>query len=176
MVQAMNKIYAEVAASASPPDLDALKQAAAAHLDGRFFRKELLRLQGDLASAGEQRDNALLELGTLATNFEKRGQWIEQLQRGQEEVRQALEGVRNERAELQQALEEVRKECWALREALVDLQADQSALQQEHQALTATHQTLLGRLASPLRVLPASWQARVKKWARRRWLGEGNNG
>ena len=64
--ETMNKIYAAVAAPSAPPDLEALKLAASAHLDSRFFRKELLRQQGDLAAAGEQRDNALQELGTLA--------------------------------------------------------------------------------------------------------------
>ena len=183
MVETMNKIYAEVAAPPEPPDLDALRLAASAHLDSRFFRKELLRLQGDLAAAGEQRDNALKELGMLAANFEKRGVWIDQLQRDQDTVRQACEDLRRERAQLQQALDEVRAQSWTQGHALATLQAQQTALQQTHQALAADYQaltaaseTLVRRLMLPLRLLPPSWQVRVKKWALRSLLGEKNNG
>ena len=183
MVETMNKIYAAVAAPSAPPDLEALKLAASAHLDSRFFHKELLRQQGDLAAAGEQRDNALQELGTLAANFEKRGAWIEQMQRDQDEVRQACEDLRRQRAEQQQALDEVRAQSWTLGHAVETLQWEQKALQEAHQELTtayqslaAAHATLVRRLMLPLRGLPPSWQAWVKKWARRGLLGEKNNG
>lgn len=176
MVGTMNKLYAGVAAPATPPGLEALKQQASAHLDSRFFRKELLRLQGDLASAGEQRDNALRELGTLSENFKQRGEWIEHLQRGQDEVRQACDDLRGQREELQQALQEVRAQSRVLQQALATLQAEQATLQQAHQSLSTAHETLIRRLTLPLRVLPASWQTQVKKWGRRRLLREGNDG
>lgn len=176
MGETMNKIYAGVAAAATPPDLEALKLAASAHLDSRFFRRELLRLQGDLASAGEQRDNALQELGALASNFEQRGAWIEQLQRDQDEVRQACEDSRRQQTELQLALEEVRKESATLRQALTEQQTDRAALQQAHEALMARHETLIRRLTLPLRVLPLSWQAWVMKLGRHGLLGGKNNG
>ena len=171
MVETMNKIYAGVVAQATPPDLDALKLAASAHLDSRFFRKELLRLQGDLLSAGEQRDNALQELGKLAANFEKRGEWIGHLQRGQDEVRQACEDLRGQRAELQQELEQVRAQSWTLDHEL-------AALKAAHAGLQAAYDATLGRrlMLALLRVLPPSWQVRLKELGKRGSLGEDKNG
>ena len=126
-------------------------------------------------SCVKQRDKALEELGTLADNFEKRGEWIEQLQRDQAELRQACEALKLQCTAVQLALDGARKESLQLRQALAMLQADQAALQQEHQTLAATHNALVRLLTFPLRVLPLAWQARVKKWARRGLLGERNN-
>ena len=183
MVDSMNKIYAQVAMPGSAPDLDALRRSAADHLDSRFFRRELLRLQGDLAAAVEQRDNALRELDSLAGDFGKRGDWIEQLQQGNDELRVAVEGLQEvcdgfeqRRAELEQRRDEARQEARDLQQAFTHLQEEQGDLTRAHLALFARHATLVRRLTFPLRVLPPSWQAWLKRVARRTLAGEENNG
>lgn len=187
MVDSMNKIYAQLAAPASAPDLDALRRSAADHLDSRFFRRELLRLQGDLAAAVVERENALRELNSLAENFGKRGEWIDQLQRGHDELRGAVEVLQQARDELEQRLEhrraesqrlldEARQQARDLQHALALLQEEQRDLTQAHLALVATHETLVRRLTFPLRVLPLSWQGWLKVLARRVLLGRKKHG
>lgn len=68
MVNAMNVIYETLAdgraGSEAPPADEALLRALAqTHLDARFFRKELLRLQSELAAAEHAREHLQAQLG-----------------------------------------------------------------------------------------------------------------
>lgn len=171
MVESMNNIYSPIAAPASPPDLDALKRSASKHLDSRFFRQELLRLQGDLAAAGEQRDSALRELHSLAENFRKRGDWIDHLQ-------QAHDSLQQECWNLQKSGEDMRQELEQLQLRLTGfeaLQAEHAQLLGSYGALKTRHETLVRRLKWPLRLLPAPVQSWLVKTARRIFV-EARNG
>lgn len=176
MVETMNKIYAGIATAATPVDFDALKQAASAHLDSRFFRKELLRLQGDLAATAQQRDNALQELRSLSENFEKRGSWIEQLQRDQDALRSSCEHLEGDRAELKEGVQVIEHELERLRGELARRDADFLALQQAHEALKETNEALERRLAWPFSLLPSGIQAQLTKLRRQGPVARKSNG
>ena len=180
MADSMNEIYSGLAVPASAPDFVALKRFAATHLDSRFFRRELLRLQGDLAAAVEQRENALRELDSLAADYGKRGEWIEQLQLANdaavEDLRQARDELERRLAELQRLRDEARQDSRSLQQEFAQLQAEHKDLTQVHLALVARHASLVRRLTFPLRVLPPSWQAWLKRLARRNLAGGENNG
>lgn len=167
MVQAMNKIYAAVEAAPKAPDLEALKRVASNHLDSRFFRRELLRLQGDLAAAEKQRDNALQELQTLAGNFDKRGQWIDHLQQAQDDLQQAVGQLRSDVGNLQASGEGLRQENAQLQARLESLQAHHETLQATFVALKETHEAIVRRLTWPLQVLPARWRLGIIRITRR---------
>lgn len=171
MVNSMSKIYAEIAAPGSAPDLDALRRSAANHLDSRFFRRELLRLQGDLSAAGEQRDNALRELQSLAENFRKRGDWIDQLQRTGEGLQQECRNLQESAAALRQELERLQ----SLPAALEALQAQHASLLASHRSLQANYDKLLRPFMRLLRLLPPRAQERLAKAARRIFI-ESRNG
>jgi glycosyltransferase involved in cell wall biosynthesis/FtsZ-binding cell division protein ZapB len=171
MADSMNNIYSGVAAPESPPDPDALRRSAADHLDSRFFRRELLRMQGDLVAATEQRDNALTELNSLGDNFRKRGDWIEQLQR-------TVDSLQQECRNLQQSVEPLRQEVDSLRPlpaALEALRADHAALQESYGTLLARYERVLRPFKWPLRLLPEAARARVIEAARRIFI-EGRHG
>lgn len=167
MVQTMNKIYAAVAAAPTAPDLEALQRLASPHLDSRFFRRELLRLQGDLAAAQAQRDNALQELQTLAGNFEQRGQWIDHLQQAQDELQQAVGQLRSDLHALRDAGEAMRQDYAQAQAKLVSLQAENEALQAAFVTLKEHHEAIVRRLTWPLQMLPASWRPRIIRMAKR---------
>jgi glycosyltransferase involved in cell wall biosynthesis len=163
MVDSMNNIYSGIVAPESAPDLDALKRSAAKHLDSRFFRQELLRLQGDLAAAGEQRDNALRELESLAENFRKRGDWVDQLQRTSDDLLQECRNLQQSAASLGQELER-----------LQPLPAALDALQESYRDLKTSHDRLLRPLTWPLRLLPANVRAWAVRAARRIFIERRN--
>jgi hypothetical protein len=163
MVHSMNDIYAGIAAPETPPDPQALQQSAATHLDSRFFRRELLRLQGDLGATAEQRDNALRELQSLAENFHKRGEWIEQLERTGQSLQQELRELQATSAAQERELERLRP-----------LPAELDALRQAHAALQESHRSLAAKYARVLRpfmwllgCLPDAAQAWALKTGRR---------
>ncbi len=166
MVQTMNKIYAAVEAAPRAPDLDALKRAASNHLDSRFFRRELLRLQGDLDAAGKQRDNALQELQTLAGNFEKRGQWVDHLQQAQDDLQREVGKLGSDIASLQTSGEVLRQENAQLQVRLGNLQARHEALQATFVTLKEHHEAIVRRLTWPLQVLPTPWRLWIIKMAK----------
>lgn len=184
MVHSMSNIYSGIAVPESAPDPDALRRSAAIHLDSRFFRRELLRMQGDLVATTEQRDNVLKELHSLAENFRERGEWIERLQQDQESLRQGWDSVRQQlRQQLQQQASEMQASIAQLEAAQAQAQdrlerqlREHAQLQHAHEGLAARHATLVGRLTWPLQLLPFSWQAWIKKTARRMLVGGENNG
>ncbi|MDB5944748.1 MAG: hypothetical protein JWQ13_4314 [Ramlibacter sp.] len=186
MADAMNGIYASIAAPVTAPDLEALKRAAASHLDSRFFRKELLRLQGDLTAAEQQRDNALAELRELAANFDKRGEWVDQLEQGHRSLEQAVEGLRRDCGELREGVQVLRREKEQLNDrvsqllrqqaSVEELRAQHAALQHDYLTLKTVHETMVRRLTWPLRLLPAAWQAFLKKTMKQILLRKGKNG
>ncbi len=167
MVQTMNKIYAAVEAAPHDSDLDALRRVAATHLDSRFFRRELLRLQGDLGAVEKQRDNALQELQTLAGNFDKRGQWIDHLQLAQDELQQAVDKLRGDVSSLRASAEGLRQENARSQERLAGVQAEHEALQSAFMALQQHHEAIVRRLTWPLQVLPAPWRLSVIRITKR---------
>lgn len=152
MVETMNKLYAGVGVPEVAADLDALRLAASKHLDSRFFRQELLRLQGDLAAAVAQRESALEELRTLADNFDKRGLWIDHLQQSCDELKKASDELEAMRVEYQKLL--------TMATRFEALQAEHAALLESHLQLRTVHETLVARLTAPLRLLPAP----VRTW------------
>jgi chromosome segregation ATPase len=171
MVDRMNGIYTAIAAPATAPDLAALKRAAMNHLDSRFFRKELLRLQGDLDAAEQQRDNALQELKALAGEFARRGEWIDHLQQGIDGLREHIAG--------QPSVDTLRQENAQLKERVADfelLQARHAALEQAHASLQTAYDTLKRRVTWPLRLLPAPVRAWVMRMVKRKFFVEGRNG
>lgn len=179
MVDQMNAVYAGVAKEATQPHLEALRRAASQHLDGRFFRKELLRLQGDLSAAEAQRDNALQELRSLAGHFEKRGEWIGRLQQAQDELRDAVEALRLERESLQKSGEDMRQEIAAMRVRTQHheaLQAEYAALQESFGMLRARHEAMVQKLTLPLRVLPPAWRAWIVKIAKQAFFAGSGHG
>ena len=184
MVERLNDIYAEIGSGSLAPDIHALQRTAANHLDSRFFRKELLRLQGDLAAAEMQRDNSLHELRLLSDNFDERGRWVDQLEESQQELRDAID-------KLNRDLEESRQATEALRHALKQeyeqalqwqatrysaIQAELSQLNELYTALRSKHETLVRRLTWPVQLLPATWQAWLKSTVKRVLSRKGTNG
>lgn len=91
-------------ASTSPPQADELARLAQQHLDGHFFRQELLRLRGDLEAV--RRENASLrdELQGLSQAHEARGEWIRKLEGDTTELQQALRREQAQFAWLRRAL------------------------------------------------------------------------
>lgn len=171
MVDSMSNIYSGIAAPESPPDPDALRRSAANHLDSRFFRRELLRMQGDLVAATEQRDNALKELNSLDENFRKRGDWIEQLQQTVDSVQQDCRNLHQSVALQAQELERLPP----MLAALEALRADHAALQESYGNLKASHERMLRPFMWLLRFLPDAAQAWAIKTAKRIFF-KGRNG
>jgi glycosyltransferase involved in cell wall biosynthesis len=152
MVATMNELYAGVGAPEVAADLDGLRLAAGKHLDSRFFRQELLRLQGDLAAAVAQRESALGELRTLADHFDERGRWIDHLQRSCDDWKKSSDELEPMRVDYPRLL--------SIATRFEALQAEQAALQESHLRLRTAHETLVARLTAPLRLLPAP----VRTW------------
>jgi glycosyltransferase involved in cell wall biosynthesis len=171
MSDSMNKIYSAIAGPACAADLAALRRSAANHLDSRFFRRELLRLQGDLVAVGGQRDNALQELSSLAGNFAKRGEWIGQLQQTVEKLQEDCRALQQSGAGQAQELERLRP----LLPELERLRAEHAVLQQSHGQLRASVERVLRPFRWPLRLLPAGARAWVAATAKRIFI-EGRNG
>ena len=137
MVGRLNDIYAAIGSESAACDLDALRRTAAKHLDSRFFRKELLRLQGDLAAAQGQRDNSLSELRLLSANFNERGRWVSQLEGSQQELRDAI-------GKLIRDVEESRHAAEALQHASESMKQDyEQALQWQVTRYSAIQAELL---------------------------------
>ncbi len=179
MVDQLEAIYTQTAVAETGPDLDALRRSATNHLDSRFFRKELLRLQGDLGAAQAQRDNALAELATLAGNFAKRGEWIEQLQHGQQEMRQAIAKLGGDCQELRAGADALGRQNAELQVQVADLgslEAKHAALQESMLALQTAHESLKRVVTWPLRLLPAPWRPWVASAARRMFFAGDRNG
>lgn len=93
MARSYAALYASAAASraladslpaALPPsehlsNID-LRHLAQQHLDGRFFRQELLRVQGESLAQQRQLENCRQELHDLARAHQARGEWITKLE------------------------------------------------------------------------------------------------
>lgn len=77
-------------ATTSPPQADELARLAQQHLDGHFFRQELLRLQGDLEAVRRENTSLRDELQGLSQAHEARGEWIRKLEGDTTELQQAL--------------------------------------------------------------------------------------
>lgn len=168
MVTAMNAIYQDAGGDAAdtPADEAALRLLAQPHLDGQFFRKELLHLQGRLEAMTQAHDRQ----GERVAQLEAQGALADERHRREAgEWRQALDTLKAQN-------EAARAAHDALAQAHAALRAQQDALQSEHQALQARHQVLQQRhgaltawLARPLRLLPASLRERAMRLGRR-WL------
>jgi uncharacterized protein (DUF3084 family) len=91
-------------ASTSQPQDDELARLAQHHLDGHFFRQELLRLQGDLEAVRRENESLRDELQGLSQAHEARGEWIRKLEGDTTELQQALRREQAQFAWLRRAL------------------------------------------------------------------------
>lgn len=164
MVDAMTVIYAQTGAGDSAQDADRAMLAGLAQqqLDTRFFRKELLNLQGRLQALDRQQ--------------EERAQQVQQLESALGGARAEAGQLHHQVAGLQQALADVQARCVALETQRAEMAAAQESLQARHAALQGRHDTLeqrhrrlTHRLSAPLRCLPAAWRERLISLGRR-WL------
>jgi glycosyltransferase involved in cell wall biosynthesis len=168
MVLAMNEIYRETAADAAevPADEPALWALAQQHLDTHFFRKELLRLQGELAAsidAQAHRAHRIAELERV------QAQAAQQAERQRAEI----DGLHRAHESLQAALASAHEAQGALERSNTSLQAQLAALQGQHQVLQQRHAALTTRLAAPLKLLPGAWRERLVALGRRWLIGAG---
>lgn len=103
MAAALRQVYASVPSGGvglvaknseptetAPAEPENAGLAPLAHLHSRFFRKELLRLAGDLAHTQSQLTQAHAEIRQLAQQHAERGEWIDKQQRDFDELRAAL--------------------------------------------------------------------------------------
>lgn len=107
MVAAMNGIYDEVGSEEVRADEARLRAQAQTHLDTRFFRKELLRLQGELQAAADERVH-------LRAQIEQQRRATERLTALEHEAGEARARFDAERAALTQQRDEARARHAAL--------------------------------------------------------------
>ncbi len=161
MTRAMNVIYQERGgepADDAPADEATLRALAQPHLDTRFFRGELLNLQGRvdaLTQALAQRDERVAELEAQAS------QQTDRLQRESEAARRTLEALQRQHEAAQAAHD-------TLAQTHAQLQAEQQTLQAAHEALQRRHGALTAWLARPLRGLPVPLREALLRAGRRR--------
>lgn len=164
MVTAMTAIYTEAGAGqvAQGADHDTLRGLAQAQLDTRFFRKELLNLQGRLQAMDQQHQERLLQ--------------VQQLESALSQATQDTAQVREQTTHLQHVLGELQSRLQAADLEHAALAARQESLQGEHHALLTRygvleerHRRLTHRLSAPVRWLPAAWRETLISLGRR-WL------
>jgi len=168
MVLAMNEIYRETTADAteSPADEPALRALAQQHLDTHFFRKELLRLQGELAALIDAQAHRAHRIADLEA---QQAQAAQQAERQRAEV----DGLRRSHEALQSALTSAQGAQGSLEQSNASSQAQLAALQAQYQGLQQRHAALTSRLAAPLRMLPRAWRDRLVALGRRWLIGAG---
>ncbi len=94
MVEQLGHVYEKNMKTAhTPPDISALESVAATHLNGSFFRGELLRLSGDIAFAQTQAEQTAAALQSLTHEFDGRGKWITTLEKSLADVQAELRRV-----------------------------------------------------------------------------------
>lgn len=108
----------------SLPDVAGLSKKPRVHLDSRLFRKELLRLAGEITDLKGQQDRTLQELQKLSTTSEQRGEWIAKQQEAIEQLKQELERVEGLRLTEHQEALEISNELSILNAKHMSLQAD----------------------------------------------------
>jgi len=168
MVLAMNEIYRETTADAteSPADEPALRALAQQHLDTHFFRKELLRLQGELAALIDAQAHRAHRIADLEAQQAQAAQQAE----GQ---RAEIDSLLRSHEALQSALTSAQGAQGSLEQSNASLQAQLAALQAQYQGLQQRHAALTSRLAAPLRMLPRAWRDRLVALGRRWLIGAG---
>ena len=163
MVLAMNEIYRETPGDAeTPADEPAMRALAQQHLDTHFFRKELLRLQGELAALIDAQTHRAHRIAELDAQQARAAQQADRQRVELDELRRAQGALQSE---LALALDARRE----LAQSNASLQAQLDALQSQHQVLQQRHAALTSRLAAPLRMLPKAWRERLVGIGRR-WL------
>lgn len=88
MVERLNQCYEKIMSTAqlhqpdteSGPQIKGLEAVAATHLNGHFFRGELIKLSGDLAFLQSQAAHADQALQTVMHDHDERGAWIAKLE------------------------------------------------------------------------------------------------
>ena len=94
MVEQLGHVYEKnMKTTHTPPDIAALESVAATHLNGSFFRGELLRLSGDIAFAQAQAEQTAASLQSLTHEFDGRGKWIATLEKSLADVQAELRRV-----------------------------------------------------------------------------------
>jgi glycosyltransferase involved in cell wall biosynthesis len=164
MVAAMTAIYNEAGdgQSARGADHGTLRSLAQAQLDTRFFRKELLNLQGRLEAMDQQQQDRILH--------------VQQLESALSRATQDATTLREQAAKLQLTLDEVQARLQTVEHERAALAAGQETLQAEHKALAnrygvleGRHRRLTHRLSAPVHWLPAAWRDALISLGRR-WL------
>lgn len=148
-----------------PADQDLINSQAQQHLDTQFFRKELLHLQNLLV----QQTQSQAQLAQRTAELE--AALIQETQRAQvaEQLRADLVALKLGHEALQGQLNGALAEQRVLAQARDTLQSRQGELQAQYEVLQQRHRALTGKLAMPLRVLPAAWRERLIQLGRR-WL------
>lgn len=167
VVSELEKIYAILGPPpAGDEPLEAISRLAQTHLDGAFFRQELIKLTSERSQLLAQQAQLQAELDQLAKAEEQRVAWIEKQQTDiealQKEVSrvEAARGAENQ--ELQGLVAALRRETENLNHGNAVLTQQLQRLQHEHKESEA----LLSALLLPLRILPASFRDRLIRSAK----------
>ena len=164
MVDAMTAIYGQAGGERAeePADRASLAHLAQQQLDTRFFRKELLNLQGRLQAMDQQHEARAQRVQELEAALGQAAAQADQLHQQTSAVQQALTDVQAQLADLG-------PRHAALVASHESLQARHTALQIRHDTLEQRHRQLTHRLSAPVRWLPAAWRERLISLGRR-WL------
>jgi hypothetical protein len=156
MTDAMNRLYDDVTDDVTddtaqrPADEALLSALAQTHLDTRFFRKELLRLQGELEAAVHEREHLRVLRQHEREAAEHEREHLRALLQHEQQAAQRLPALEGE-----------------LAAARAQREQDVVALTRERDEARAAYAALAARVRRPLRVLPAPLRERVIRLAKR---------
>lgn len=167
MVGLLENIYSTHLPESVPVDpLPTVARQAQTHLNGVFFRQELVRLTAERAELLEQQARLHAELTELSRGQAERAMWIERQHADIESLQQEVVRVESARAvenrELQAAIEGLRAGTEALQREKAALAEQLAHLQHEHRESEA----LLSALLIPLRILPDNFRDRLIRSAK----------
>jgi glycosyltransferase involved in cell wall biosynthesis len=152
MTDAMDRLYDDVTDDTAqrPADEALLSALAQTHLDTRFFRKELLRLQGELEAAVHEREHLRVLRQHEREAAEHEREHLRALLQHEQQAAQRLPALEGE-----------------LAAARAQREQDVVALTRERDEARAAYAALAARVRRPLRVLPAPLRERVIRLAKR---------
>jgi glycosyltransferase involved in cell wall biosynthesis len=167
MVNALDKIYAS---HTSPPTagepLAAIARLAQTHLNGAFFRQELVKLTHERAHLLAQQARLQAELSQLSQAQAQRVAWIERQQADIATLKAETSRVEAARAaenqEFLRVIQDLRRDIENLDKGNALLAQQLHHLQHEH----TESEALLSALLLPLRILPVSLRERLIRSAK----------